>query len=115
MAVNLSASTTTNFFAMPGNIIKVKRPLGFPPGTGGGFSLVEPINGVILENSVDYIKYKHEKFGRQVIKYISNGGLYHLTFYLAVDSISLHDHSTISTGGPAFATYYTDISQEEGS
>lgn len=114
MAVNLSAGTTTTFFAMPGSTIKVTRPLGFPPGEGGGFSLVEPIHGTIMETTIDYIKYKHESFGRQVIKYLSHGGLYPMTFYLTVDSISLHDHASIATGGPAFATYYTNVPQEEG-
>lgn len=114
MAEDPVPNTTTTFFAAPGNIIKVTRPLGYPPGDGGGFALSDTGAGEIIEISQDYIKYKHNSFKRQTIVYTSKGGVKPLTFYLVVDSIVNHDHASIAMGGPAFATYYTEVPTEEG-
>jgi hypothetical protein len=105
-------------FAATGDVMKIVRPPGYPAGEGGGFTLLPPVFGEIIDgDEEDYIVYKHTSAGRQIIQFTSNEAIRPRVFYLILDGITLHDHASLSMGGPAFATYFTGVtrtSQEEG-
>lgn len=55
--------------------------------------------------------YEHLKSGQQIIRYTGHSILT-VTFYLVVDGITIHDHASIAMGGPAYATYFTEIAKD---
>ena len=109
-----------------GDRFKICQPLHYPPAklntynnnekiSLAGFTLLDPTVGQfegMVENSNMCVYYRHLRKGRQIIQYVSKlVGEY--VFYIIIDGILVHDHSTIAQGGPAYATYYSRIPQEE--
>jgi len=117
----------TSFTASVGDIIKISRPVGYPPwphdarpaehtasavdawgfkiGDGGLGSFVD-LGGVNWDSG--FVYYMHTKSGRQIIEYVSNG-LQVVYFYIVIAGVQVHDHASIYQGGPAFATYYARV------
>jgi len=109
-----------------GDTLKIYRPLGYKgikfivENTDSekqrfGFSILYPNLGKFVGDSGDestsasWVLYKHEKSGRQIIRFISNELGYNV-FTLVVQGIPVHDHASIAMGGPAFGTYFTELS-----
>jgi hypothetical protein len=123
MAIRLTDSENIVTFTVGvGDRVKITRPLGYPP--------VEYSSSLVLDEAEIYrvfrvintdlgvfeggpagdpmsVYYRHQKSGRQVIQYISDG-LVMMYFYAILDGITVHDHASVPQGGPAFATYYSD-------
>jgi len=81
----------------------------------GGFFIVYPELGKFegfVEGSNMCVYYRHLRAGKQIIQYVSRS-LGEYIFYIVLDGIIVHDHSSIPQGGPAYATYYSRIPQEE--
>jgi len=95
-----------------GHTLRITRPLGYPPvkdAENGGFRILYPKLGSFINiDSTGYVDYLHENSGTQVIEYISNS-LGHYIFSLVIQGVLVHDHASMSMGGPAFATYFSDI------
>lgn len=75
-----------------------------------GFKLLDPSLGELseAEGSDICVIYKHNKSGRQIIEY-PTAGLSNRVFYAVLTGILVHDHASIYEGGPAFATYFTEV------
>lgn len=125
-------SKVTTFVANVGDLIKICRPLGYPFKIRGqlpegytptntsayGFTVVDSELGEFedigsLESDTACVYYRHKKSGRQVIKYKSRGSITETEFYAIVQGITIHDHASVYTGGPAYATYYAELPEEE--
>lgn len=129
--VRLNSPNVTTFTASVGDIIKISRPLGYPPYVHGK-EPAEPVKGKyealgfkILDQSLGefvklddvslgsgFVYYKHTKSGRQIIRYKSKS-IIDTLFYIVVQGIQIHDHASIYQGGPAFATYWAETREEE--
>lgn len=126
-----SSNSTPTFVASVGDTIKINRPVGYPPyphdarpetsspneSEAWGFKIGDTKLGKFVRTGEvnwdsGFVYYKHEKSGRQVIEYISNG-LQIVSFYIIVSGIQVHDHASIYQGGPAFATYYAETPRGE--
>lgn len=129
-----SDTELVTFTASVGDTIKIGRPAGYPPYPRDydvksvtpsskpeyesfGFKIGDQKLGKFVRLSEvnwdsGFIYYKHEKSGKQVIEYISNG-IRTIAFYIIVSGIQVHDHASIYQGGPAFATYYAETPREE--
>jgi len=109
-----------NFACRVGDKIKITRPLGYPPieFTGDNYDPKYYLNGFVIkyqnlgefEGGIDEtaVYYRHKVPGRQIIEYVSNG-LGQYRFQAVLEGITVHDHSSVYTGGPAFATYYAEV------
>lgn len=120
-----SDDITTTICAV-GDKLKVCRPLGYKPVTWqegadvdiylNGFRILYPelgkFEGAPEDNKTNCVYYRHEKSGRQVIEFVSTdlGDNY---FYIILEGIVVHDHASIPQGGPAYATYYSEIEEGE--
>jgi len=135
MSVNLTTmnnDTTTTFVVSVGDVIKICRPSGYPPWNLAsppsevvkdktemvGFKILDTdlgefVRGNEVATNSACVYYQHNKSGKQVIEYTSRGAIINTKFYIVVQGIDIHDHASIHTGGPAFATYYAEVPQEE--
>lgn len=131
----LGSSNVTTFTANVGDTVKIYRPIGYPPYPHDsepeepvksdyeclGFVVMDEnlgkfINYNNLSYSDGYVFYKHEKSGKQTIKYTSHA-IMDIIFYITVQGIVVHDHASVPQGGPAYATYYTELAdnrEQEG-
>ena len=131
LAESLIRGENVSFFsANVGDVIEVCRPPGFPAKVPDddaqleatadkryGFEIMYPTIGKFIGTSAAddlCIKYKHEKSGKQVIRYSAAGSIKGATvLYLVLQPMTIHDHASIYQGGPAYATYYADVPVEE--
>lgn len=126
----LRGENVSFFSANVGDVIEVCRPPGFParvPDTSvemeytdyirHGFEIMYPTMGRFIGTATENdlcLKYKHEKSGKQVIRYVATGSIKGTTvLYLIIQPMTIHDHASIYQGGPAYATYYADVHVEE--
>ena len=128
--LRISSPNITTFVASVGDVIKINRPVGYPPYPPGkdtskikasqyeayGFRVLDEILGEFTKLEDTTLKkacvyYKHLKSGRQIIKYKSQS-LTDTLLYIIVQGIQIHDHASIYQGGPAFATYYAELSAD---
>ena len=57
------------------------------------------------------VEYSHENYGTQVVEFIEN--MSRRRSYIQVEgNIPIHDHASIPQGGPAYATYYSEIEED---
>ncbi|MHA2218198.1 MAG: hypothetical protein ACXACY_19855 [Candidatus Hodarchaeales archaeon] len=123
--VRLSSPNVTNFAMNVGDKITVFRPVGYPYFPAAklpeevktatsclGFRLKNPELGEFTDfndvtYALGYVFYQHNRQGQQIISYTSHL-MYDVTFYLVIDGLLIHDHQSVYTGGPAYATYYTE-------
>jgi hypothetical protein len=125
--LRLNSPNVTTFTASIGDVIKITRPVGYPPYSPGkapaspttneyeayGFKILDQNLGKFIRtdeitSKSGFVYYEHEKSGRQIIKYKSQS-LTDTLLYIIVQGIQIHDHASIYQGGPAFATYYAEL------
>lgn len=128
---NLTGENVTYFVANVDDLIKICRPLGYPFRIKGllpklyqpsnteayGFEVVYPDLGEFedvdsLDRETACVKYRHKKSGKQVIRYVSRGSLTNTEFYTVIQGITVHDHASVYTGGPAYATYFAEVPED---
>jgi len=129
MTENIANSEyVTNVVCSVGNVVKLYRPYGYPPVAWpadknpdyykNGFRIIDTELGKFIIGTGDSgsnsrcVYYKHERSGKQVIQYYSTALGTHV-FYVIIEGILVHDHASIHQGGPAFASYYTEIPQSQ--
>jgi hypothetical protein len=132
--ITLGDKDNISYFSISvGDTVRVCRPQGFKPWRGSkpagmpdpgtyyqyGFTVmykeIGQFEDKMAENSY-CVKYKHLKSGKQIIRYDAGGALSKDTaFYIVLQPVIVHDHASVYQGGPAYATYYADKPQEEGS
>jgi hypothetical protein len=129
--LRLNSPNVTTFTASVSDVIKITRPVGYPPYAPGkapaepttneyesyGFKILDQNLGKFIRlDEVDlnsgFVYYQHLKSGRQIIRYKSQT-LTDTLFYIIVQGIQIHDHASIYQGGPAFATYWAETREEE--
>lgn len=119
--IDIDSENTVKFVVGVGEKVKVCAPGGYPPATMpvasdseykhlNGFTLLRPDIGdfVTPVPGNRCIYYEHKKSGQQIIRYDSTA-IIEKTFYAILESITIHDHASVPQGGPAFATYFTEI------
>jgi len=129
--IDIDSENIVEFTIGVGDTIKICAPAPYLPAIdppeaeaeGGfkhlnGFTLLRPELGDFEGNPPGNrcVYYKHKKSGQQIIQYNSTG-IYDMTFYAVLEGITVHDHASVAQGGPAFATYYTEIAdnrEQEG-
>ena len=129
--VPINSSNVVSFVASIGDTVKICRPVGYPPHVLGinyeytssdtsinGFRILYTELGRFVDDDtlgVDdiCIRYLHEKSGMQIIEYTAAGAAVTTKFYAILQGIMVHDHASIHQGGPAFATYYAEVPEEE--
>lgn len=81
-----------------------------------GFRLSNPDLGELTDTGVDEwncVNYIHKYPGKQVVEFIEAQA--RRRSYIEISgSIRIHDHASIPQGGPAYATYYSEIEENEG-
>lgn len=119
---------SVSVYLLPGMSIKVSAPEQFVKfgehyyqRADGSYQQVELIHGFALQDpdvgeliAVDgepAVIYKHKKFAQNKIIFYSRVGE---QGFVDVISVPIHDHSSIVTGGPAYATYFSDDELHEG-
>jgi len=77
-----------------------------------GFALAdENVGEIVAKDGAPTITYTHKKFGQNRIYFFGrNKGE---TCVISVIAVDIHDHSSIVTGGPAYATYFTDSETQD--
>ncbi|HEC64043.1 hypothetical protein LCGC14_0717000 [marine sediment metagenome] len=119
--INLDSENVVEFTVSVGDTIKLCPPPSYPPmGFTNkdttqylkGFLILRPDLGKFTGLLGACVKYKHEKSGKQIIQFASRG-LGEKYFYAIVAGITVHDHASIAQGGPAFATYFSDVPAEQ--
>jgi len=124
----LNQSQTVYFSLSVGSSVKICPFIPDPPALKSeedktstvvrGFKLLYPELGTLTEDATSEICviYKHNKSGKQIIEY-PTVGLSNKIFYAILSGINVHDHASVYEGGPAFATYFSEVSAatEEGS
>lgn len=114
---------TVKFTVRVGDLVKIERPKGYPPVEfEGNPDPKQYLNGFVImypelgefEDEIEgtAVYYRHNLSGKQIIEYISRG-LGRYKFRAELEGIIVHDHSSVHTGGPAFATYYAEVPTEE--
>ena len=80
-----------------------------------GFRLSNPELGELTETGVNEwncVYYRHNYPGKQVVEFIEAQA--RRRSYIEISgSIRLHDHASIPQGGPAYATYYSELDEDE--
>ena len=128
--LRLNSPNVTIFTASISDVIKITRPVGYPPYAPGkapevppsgdyeayGFKILDQALGKFIrldEVSLNsgFVYYQHDKSGRQIIRYKAQT-LSDTLFYIIVQGIQIHDHASIYQGGPAFATYYAELPED---
>lgn len=115
-------STSTSLYLLPGMSAKLTAPK-FYIGVGsrklldetGGYKDVTLTNGfAVYDSEVGEVKavanepaviYTHKKFGTNKVYFYARTGEIGI---VDITAVQIHDHSSIVTGGPAYATYFTD-------
>jgi hypothetical protein len=129
--LRLNSPNVTTFTASISDVIKITRPVGYPPYVPGkapanpasseyeayGFKILDQDLGKFIRLSEvnlgsGFIYYQHLKSGRQIIRYKSQS-ITDTLFYIIVQGIQIHDHASIYQGGPAYATYWAETREEE--
>lgn len=110
------------FYCIVGDELEICHPLfckGVEMKSAGetkalrGFRLVySDLGDISAGDKWNCVKYHHKKSGKQVIEFTEDLGF--RKSYLVMETVSVHDHSSIPMGGPAFATYYSGAPDEEG-
>lgn len=81
-----------------------------------GFRMTNSNLGELRErpgsNKWNCVEYQHLKVGTQIIEFIEDMGNRRSTIEIN-GSMPIHDHSSIPQGGPAYATYYAEIEEDE--
>jgi hypothetical protein len=129
--IDIDSENVTEFVVGVGETVKLCAPPAYPPAVdpstasaeGGfkhlnGWTILRPELGDFEGNppGTRCVFYKHKKSGQQIIQY-SSVGIYEISFYAVLAGITVHDHASVAQGGPAFATYYTEIAdnrEQEG-
>ena len=122
--INIDSENVVEFTTAVGDSLKLCPPVAYPPIEFDstldseyyrrGFIVLRPDLGKFVKNEGNMcVKYRHDKSGKQVIQYASQG-LGEKHFYAIIAGITIHDHASIAQGGPAFATYFADVPTEEG-
>lgn len=125
--LRLNSPNVTTFTASIGDVVKITRPIGYPPYVPGktpvgatageyesyGFKILDQNLGKFIRtgeitSKSGFVYYEHLKSGRQIIRYKSKS-ITDILFYIIVQGIQIHDHASIYQGGPAFATYYAEL------
>jgi hypothetical protein len=138
--INPNSPNVSTFIVSVGDIIKIQRPPGYPPypisgkdGNTDGFAVPESakeptihkaygftvldtnLGEFIIQSkfgwSDGYVFYRHDRSGRQAIRYLSHG-IIDVTLYMLVTGIEVHDHASVYQGGPAYATYWAQVPAE---
>ena len=124
--INVDSQNVVSFALSVGDKVKLCAPVNYPPvrfPTDAEYDPKYYLNGfIILDKDIGEFEsmpggsnlcvyYKHNKSGRQIIQY-SSEGLGETTFYAVVDAITIHDHASVPQGGPAFATYYAELPED---
>jgi hypothetical protein len=124
--INVDSQNVVSFALSVGDTVKLCAPVNYPPVVFPSDAEYDPkyyFNGFIVLNqelgefgavpggSNLCVYYTHNKSGRQIIQY-SSEGLGQATFYAIVDAVTIHDHASIPQGGPAFATYYAELPED---
>lgn len=136
--VRLNSPNVTTFTVSVGDIVKISRPVGYPPfanmsvaisndGSDSeslkteyelyGFKILDKTLGKFVKladtNLIDgFVYYNHTKSGRQIVRYKSKT-IIDTLFYIVVQGVQIHDHASIYQGGPAFATYWAETSNRQ--
>jgi len=111
------------FTCKVGDLVKIKRPVGYPAVKFSvDYDTKQYLNGFVIlypelgefEGSPGNaaVFYRHTAPGRQVIEFLS-ADLGRYRFRAEIESIVVHDHASVHTGGPAFATYYAHVPTQE--
>jgi len=128
--LRLNSPNVTTFVASTSDVIKITRPVGYPPYAPGkessattpgdyeayGFKILDQQLGKFIRldeitAKSGFVYYKHLSSGRQIIRYKAQT-LSSTLFYIIVQGIQIHDHASIYQGGPAFATYYAELPED---
>lgn len=84
---------------------------GFFPAVGSdfknGFRVTDTDAGIITKTHTDKvaIDYKHLSYGNNTIIFQSYSGE---SVNIVIGNVIPHDHASIRTGGPAYATYFSE-------
>jgi len=120
---SIDQRTATFFTVGVGESIRICPHITDPPATADNNSTSGSVRGFILSNteigeliedpkSEICVIYKHKKSGKQLLIY-PTGGLSKRIFYAVLTGIVPHDHASVYQGGPAFATYFSDIDSSQ--
>ena len=128
--IRLNSPNVTTFTASIGDVIKITRPVGYPPYAPGktpsaptkteyevyGFKILDQQLGHFIRLSEinlnsGFVYYEHLKSGRQIVRYKAQT-LTVTLFYIIVQGVQIHDHASIYQGGPAFATYFAELPED---
>ena len=116
-------SGVQSFYCVVGDTIEICHPLFYKGATVEnvsstialkGFRVLYPNLGELSDvESGEYncVRYTHKKSGKQVIEFTEDLAL--SKSYLVLEAVSPHSHDSIAMGGPAYATYFTEIPTEE--
>lgn len=127
MNIELHGENVIKYTCSVGDKLKICQPVFYPPPSTnkdneedleyelGGFRILYPDVGKFegfAKGSNMCIIYKHLLPDRQIIQYSSRVLGEHI-FYIILDAVVVHDHSSVQQGGPAYATYYSRIPEEK--
>lgn len=116
---DVTDKTQTTINCIVGDVFMLTRPLHYKGIEQGddeeisinGFRIVYPELGKFTGHSTDtgksWVEYTHSKSGAQIIEFTS-ADLGRYVFTCVIQGVSVHDHSGIPMGGPAYATYYSE-------
>jgi hypothetical protein len=132
--ITLGDKDNISYFSVSvGDTVRICRPLGFMPWRGNkpstmpapgdyyqyGFTVMNRDIGKFIDKMSENsycVKYKQLKSGKQIIRYDAGGALTKdMSLYIILQPVIVHDHASVHQGGPAYATYYAEVPQEEGS
>lgn len=76
-------------------------------GAKNGFTVMDTAAGEIIKVHSDKlaVDYEHKSYSTNTIIFKAYGGE---SVNIVIGSVTPHDHASIRTGGPAYATYFSD-------
>lgn len=76
-------------------------------GAQNGFTVINSTDGQIIKSYTDKVAvdYQHLSYGTNTIVFKALSGE---MLNIVIGSVIPHDHASVRTGGPAFATYYSE-------
>jgi len=78
-----------------------------------GFRVINLSLGSLSKNKEwNCVNYLHENPGTQIIEFIENMSSRSSSLQIN-GNIPIHDHASIPQGGPAYATYYSEIEEDD--
>lgn len=80
-----------------------------------GFRVADTDMGDLTTNAENWncVNYIHKRAGTQVVEFTED--MFRRRSYIQVSgNIPLHDHASVPQGGPAYATYYSEIEDDAG-